>query len=104
MIESAYLLVGVAAFGWTLLTVGAAVSSSADGLVTLGGVVGFVLWGVWTFASFDIVAQSGCSSIRYSEPELAFVGVIMAIPCAWIALTGPVETASDATKTRIDDL
>jgi hypothetical protein len=104
MIESAHLWLGTAAFVWTVVAIGAAVWTDANGLVTLSGVIGFVLWGVWSFASLNIIVHSGGSEFAFSHPELTVVGVMLAVPCAYLALTGPLETAKRANSTRLEDV
>jgi hypothetical protein len=104
MIASVYLWLGTAAFVWTVMALVAAVATDANGLVTLSGVIGFVLWGVWSFAGLDIVVYSGGSSFDVASPELTLVGVVLAIPCGYLALTGPIETVSRAARGRLEDV
>jgi uncharacterized membrane protein len=97
MLESAFLLVGVLAFGWTLVTLYAAVAArsddkTGDAVAMMAGVVGFVIWGVWTFGTLnvDVVTDSG-SIVTVSNPELTLLGIVMALVPGYIALTGPID-------------
>jgi len=109
MLESAWLFVGVIAFVWTLLTLAAAVwmrtaDDTGDALATIGGVVGFVLWAVWTFGALNITVVGDSVTYRFSHPELAILGVVMALVPGYIALTGPIELISRARDTTQRDL
>lgn len=96
MIESAFLFVGVVALVWTLATLAAAVvanngNPAADALASNAGVVGFVLWGVWTFGSLNIEVANGTTVYTFTHPELALVGIVMALVCGYVAITGPLD-------------
>jgi hypothetical protein len=97
MLESAFLFVGVIAFGWTLVTMYAAVmahsgDSTGDAVAMMAGIVGFVLWGVWTFSTLnvDVVTDSG-TIVTVANPELTLLGIVMALVPGYIALTGPID-------------
>lgn len=109
MLESAFLFVGVIAFLWTVLTVTAAVyvspdDNTGDGLATIGGVVGFVLWGVWTFGTLNVEVANGSTVYQFTHPELALLGVAMALVPGYIALTGPIELISRAREPEMRDI
>lgn len=96
MLESAWLFVGRAAFAWTILTVAAAIyvdgtDETGDALAMVGGSVGVVLWGVWTYASLGIEVVDAGSTVTFEHPELAILGVALALVPGYIALTGPIE-------------
>lgn len=96
MLESGWLFVGRIAFGWTVLATVAAVyldgaDGRADGVVSNAGVVGFLLWGVWTFGALNIEVVDGGTTITFTHPELAIAGVAMALIPGYLALTGPIE-------------
>lgn len=97
MIESAFLFVGRIAFAWTVLTVAGAVyasrdmSETGDALATVGGVVGFVLWGVWSYATLNVQVVGDAVVYEFSHPELTILGIAMAMVPGYIALTGPIE-------------
>lgn len=107
MLESAWLFVGAVAFGWTAITVIGAVvlpsEGAGDALATVGGVVGLVLWGVWTFGALNVVVVGEAVTFRFSHPSLALVGIAMALVPGYIALTGPIELvtrAMDGTRPK----
>lgn len=110
MLESAWLFVGTIAFLWTVLAVAAMVyadanNSQADGLVSNAGVIGFVLWGVWTFGTLQIeVVASDSTTIEFTHPELTILGVALALVPGYIALTGPIELLQRARNPSPDDL
>lgn len=109
MLESGWLFVGRVAFVWTLVTVLGAVlveptDKAGDWLVTVGGGVGFVVWGVWTFGSLDVEVVSGGTVVTLAHPELTILGVVMAIIPGYLALTGPIEMISRARDTHMEDL
>jgi len=110
MLASAWLFVGAVAFLWTVVAVTGGVVAGAqagrgDGIATVGGVVGFVLWGVWTFGALnvEVVTDSG-STVTMTHPELAIVGVMMALVPGYIALTGPIELVSRYRDASPEDL
>lgn len=109
MLESAWLFVGGVAFVWTLLTViGAVVAAgrgeTGDALATVAGVVGFVLWGVWSFGSLNIIVVGEVVTYHYAQPELALVGIVLALVPGYIALTGPIELISRWRETEPRDV
>lgn len=109
MLESAWLFVGRIAFLWTVLTVIAAVyvnpaDRSGDSLATVGGVVGFILWGVWTFGTLNIEVVGGGVTYRFAHPELAILGIALALVPGYIALTGPIELIGRARDPSMRDV
>lgn len=109
MLESAWLFVGRIAFAWTVLTVAAAAyvntaDNNGDALATIGGVVGFVLWGVWTYGALDVSVVGDSVTYTFVHPELAILGVAMALVPGYIALTGPFELVSRFRDGQMDDL
>lgn len=111
MLEAAWIFIGRIAFVWTVLTVLAAVyvdadNGTGDGLATIGGVVGFVLWGVWSFGALNVAVVKGgrVSADYFSQPELALIGVAMALVPGYIALTGPIELINRARQPEMRDI
>lgn len=109
MLESAWLFLGLMAFVMTLVALFAPAWATArggdgDGLAIICGVVGFVLWGVWTFGTLEIVVISQGSELVYAESELTFLGVILALVPGYVALTGPIELVGRAFDPTLDDL
>lgn len=108
MIESAWLQVGRIAFLWTVFIVAVAIYADpregvGDGIVTVGGAVGFVLWGVWTFGALNIQTLDGGSEFTYTHPEIAILGVALALLPGYLALTGPLELVGRATRGDLDE-
>lgn len=109
MLESAWLFVGRIAFGWTIVTLLAAVyfdpeDSSGDGLAIIGGTIGLVLWGVWTYGTLEISVVDAGSTVTFTHPELTFLGVAMALIPGYIALTGPIDLINRARQPRTDEM
>lgn len=109
MLESAWLFVGRIAFVWTIITVVAAAyvdtgDETGDALATIGGVVGFVMWGVWTFGTLNIEVVGDAVVYEFTHPELTILGVALALVPGYIALTGPIEIVSRVRETRMRDV
>lgn len=109
MLESAWLYVGRIAFLWTILTVAGAVyvkpdDHTGDSLATVAGVVGFVLWGVWTFGALEIEVVDGGTTVSMTHPELAILGVALALVPGYIALTGPINLIGRAREPSMREL
>lgn len=111
MYETHFLFLGTIAFLWTVLTALAAsvletADNSQDALAMVAGVIGFILWGVWSFAALNVqvIAGGQTTATTYSSPELAIVGVMLALVPGWIALTGPFELVSRWRDGNMDEL
>jgi len=109
MLDSAWLFVGRIAFAWTVLTLAAAsyvnpVDNSGDAVATIGGVVGFILWGVWTYGALQIEVVDGSSTVTFTHPELAILGVALSLVPGYVALTGPFELVSRFRDGNMDEL
>ncbi len=109
MLESAWLFVGRIAFAWTVITLAAAVyadadSKAGDGVAIIAGVVGFVMWGVWTFATFKIEVVDGGATLTFTHPQLAILGVVLALVPGYIALTGPIDLVNRARQPEMDEV
>jgi len=109
MILSAWLFVGAIAFLWTLVTLGAAAladprDTQGDGLTIIGGTIGFVLWGVWTYGTLEISVVSNGTELTFVHPELTILGVAMALIPGYLALTGPIELINRAREPRTDEI
>lgn len=100
MLLAAWLFVGALA---TLVTVGVVLTDDS-GVGIVGGVLGVVLWAVWTFGAFNIEVTTGGVSLTFTSAPVAIVGVAMALVPGYIALTGPVELFARAREGRVDDL
>lgn len=106
MLESSWLFVGAIAFIMTLVTLGAAAFENPgdDVLTMITGTVGFVSWGVWTFGTLDITVISQGTELSFSQPELTFLGIVMALVPGYLALTGPFELVKRARDTEMGDV
>lgn len=109
MLESGWLFIGRIAFIWTLAVVLVAISvdpgdGGGDDIAIVGGVVGFILWGVWTFGTLNIEVVDGSSTTVFTHPELTLLGIAMALVPGYIALTGPIELIKRARDPAADQL
>lgn len=100
MLAMAWVFVGVVAL---LATIGGVLTED-DGVAIVAGVVGFVSWGIWTFGALDLQVASSGGLQTVSMPELALLGVALALLPGYIALTGPVQIISRAKSGNVDDL
>lgn len=96
MLESSFLFIGRIAFLWTVIVV---LSSSyfdeaANDIAIVGGTIGFVLWGVWTFGTLNVEVVAGSTVFEFASPALTLVGVAMAMVPGYLAITGPIELIS----------
>lgn len=109
MLDDAWLFLGRSALIWTVLTVVAAVyvdprDSTGDSMAMISGVIGFVLWGVWTFGALNIEVVQGTNTISFAHPEVAIVGVAMSLVPGYVALTGPIELIKRAREPSTDQV
>lgn len=106
MLESMWLFIGRVAFVWTLLVVGGAVYLDArdDGLAIVGGIIGFVMWGVWTFGTLNVEVVDAGVVYEFSSPAATLLGIALALVPGYIALTGPIEIIDRAADTRLEDI
>lgn len=109
MLESAWLFVGRVAVVWTLVALAASAyfddgNGRADALCSNAGVVGFVLWGVWTYGTLDIEVVDGGTTVAFSHPELTILGVAMCLVPAYIALSGTLDLFARAKSPSVEDL
>lgn len=100
MLQSGWLFVGLIA----ILATAAAVLTTDDAIAIVGGALGFISWGIWTFGSLDVEVVSEGQTLTFTHPELALLGVALALIPGYIALTGPVEIVSRARDPRVEDL
>lgn len=93
---------------WTgaLLYVATRTETDVAAISQLMGVIGTILWLVWAWGTLEIQVPSEdtTAEIVYSHPELALVGLLMALPPAYIALTGPFELVKRVREGNIDDV
>lgn len=109
MLLSAWLFIGVVA----VLATGLAVSTksigsrlwpNSDGVAIMSGVVGFIAWGIWTYGTFQLEVARDATIYQFTNPALAFFGIMMALVPGYIALTGPVDIINSARNPDMEDL
>jgi len=91
------IFLGVVAAGATLLSV----TTENNDIAIITGVIGSITWLLFAFFALDvtIVDDAGSvSKVRY--PALAAWGVMMAVPNAYVALTGPLQIISDTNPRK----
>lgn len=74
-----------------LTTLGTVLAAAYDDVMMIvGGLLGFVVWGVWTYGSLNVekVTGNGCCVVSWSSPAVTLLGVMLALIPAWFALTG----------------
>lgn len=100
MLLTTWLVVG--ALG-TLATLVAVVTTD-DGVAVVGGVIGFIAWGLWTFGALNVEVVGGAVVYQYSMPPVALLGLAIALVPGYIALTGPVEMVGRVRDGRLEDV
>jgi len=100
MLESAWLFIGAVA----VLVTAAAVLTTDDGVAIMAGVVGFILWGMWTWGSLDVRVVGDSVTYSFTMPGVTFVGIMLALIPGFIALTGPIDIAKRARTPEADDI
>lgn len=89
MQQTIWLFIGSLA---TLVTIGTILAALVDdALMIVGGGLGFFLWGVWTYGSLNVEQTTRCCVVRWSEPAVTLLGVMLALVPLWFALTGGPE-------------
>jgi hypothetical protein len=108
MLQGAWLFIGFAALLMTLGTLAiAAVSTpqgAGDALTMVGGTVGFLLWAMWAVGALSVTTYSGGSEFTNSHPELAVLGVALAMVPGYLALTGPIDLIGRYRNAGTNDL
>ncbi len=87
MLLQAWLFIGAVA----ALTTGAALWTADDSIAILTGVLGFISWGLWAYGALNLQIVRDATTYTYTQPEVALLGVALAIVPGFIALNGPVE-------------
>jgi hypothetical protein len=100
MLESGWLFLGCVA---TLVTAGTVLTTD-DGWAIVLGVVGFVSWGMFAYASLDVVAVGDAVTYNFTLPVMTLFGVMMSLLPGYIALTGPVDLITGYRSATADDL
>jgi len=108
MYVSAWLVLSALTLLWTgaLLFLATRTDTDVAGVTTLAGIVGVILWLVWSYSALQIQVPSDDTSteIVYSHPELALVGLLVAWLPAYLAFTGPFELVKRYRSGDIDEV
>lgn len=110
MLLAVWLFVGVVA----ILSTGVALATQtsvartmgdADSIAIVSGIIGFIAWGYWSFGAIEleVVTDSG-STVTFNLPEIALLGVALAILPGLIALTGPTDLIQRARQPESREL
>lgn len=100
MIWIAWLFLGSVA----VLTTGAALLTTDDGLAILLGVAGFGAWGMTAYGSLDMQLLSGGSEFTYQMPAVTIVCAGLSLIPLYIALTGPTEIVNRARDPQAKEI
>jgi hypothetical protein len=100
MLLQAWLFLGAIA----ALTTGAALWTAENNIAILTGVLGFISWGLWAYGAFDLTVVRDATVYTYTQPEVAVLGVALAIVPGFIALNGPVEMIARYRDVQADDV
>lgn len=107
MLESAWLLLGVMAFVWTVLNVlvSSIVSAETYDFVIIASTAGMIMWGVWVFAALSGVEVAGDTTVHtFNMAPVALVGLVMVLPNIYLALIGPIEILDRVNDTGVRDV
>ena len=100
MIMQAWLFIGVVA----ALATGAALWSADNAVAIMTGVLGFIAWGMWAYGALNLEVVRDATVYSYSQPEVAFMGVALALVPGFIAINGPVEMIQRYKSARPKDI
>lgn len=93
MLQNTWLFVGLIAALATALTLWTADDQTA----IISGLIGTVTWLTWAYSALNVITYDGGSQFAHSYPALAALGVMLAVPNLFVALTGPLAVARDQT-------
>lgn len=95
MLQLTFLFVGAVATLATVLTI----RTIDDQTAIITGLIGFLTWALWGYSALNVTVYDGSgASFTHGYPALAAMGVMLAIPNLFIALTGPLRIVSDPSK------
>jgi hypothetical protein len=92
--------------GWVFIGAFAALSTfmtlrtSDNTVAIISGISGTFAWLLFGFYALQITYYSGGSSFTQSYPAMAVLGVMMAAPNFYVALTGPLDLVTDEPELR----
>lgn len=98
MLQHTWIFLGVVALVATVMTL----RTPDEQLAIIGGLTATITWGVWAYGALDVTTVSGGTEFAYAYPSLAAVGVVLAIPCLFVALTGPLRIVQDRDQLADD--
>jgi len=100
VLESGWLFVGAVA---AVATAGALLTED-DVLAIMAGVIGAVSWGLFSYGSLDVRVVGDSVTYSFTMASLALFGLMMVIPPAYVALTGPIEAVSRVRQTTQEEV
>jgi len=100
MLLQAWLFIGAVA----ALTTGAALWTADDSIAILTGVIGFISWGLWAYGALNLQIVRDATTYTYTQPEVALLGVALAIVPGFVALNGPVEMMARYRDVRHEEV
>lgn len=99
MLQLTWLFVGALAMLATALTL----RTADDQTAIMSGLAGTITWLLWAYSALNVVTYDGGSQFTHAYPGLAALGVMLALPNLFVALTGPLMVARDQTSSYVGD-
>lgn len=94
MLQHTFIFVGLVAAAATFLTL----RTADDEVAIISGLIGTISWILWAYSALNVIVYDGSGNpLSASYPSLTAFGVMMAVPCLYIALTGPLHIARSST-------
>lgn len=82
---------GIVALVFTGLTL----TTADDQTAIISGLLGATTWTLWAYSTLNVTIYSGGSEFTESYPAFAALGLALAAPNAFVALTGPLMLAKN---------
>lgn len=90
MLQHTFIFVGLVAAAAAFLTL----RTADDEIAIISGLIGTIAWLLWGYSALNVVVYDGSGNpLSSAYPSLTAFGVLMAIPCLFVALTGPLRIA-----------
>jgi len=94
MLQLTWLFIGALAALATAFTL----RTADDQTAIMSGLIGMMTWLLWGYSALNVIVYDGSgNALSNSYPALAALGVMLALPNLFVALTGPLAVARDAT-------
>lgn len=100
MLESAWLFVG----GVAVVATAGALLTPDDVLAIITGVAGTVAWLIFAYGSLDVRVIGDSVTYSFTMPSVTLFAVMMAIPPAYVMLTGPFEAVARVRSPSPDEV